>query len=379
MNKNSIVLIKWGDCIDTYERIYLKKSVQVFEGALAYVPKMVEFFRNKKDYDILIISFGSRNKKIKPLKNIELKVINISPYSQYKILRVLRFISTNFLLFVYLLRKNPTKILNMGGLRYLPITIIYSFLSNTEIYKFLAGWIEGHIFLNKLLVKMIEKRISKVISINKINIDILHNFGYSGEWDLYRHKCKVISKSQIKSTELSRDKKFRVLFLGRLAYVKGIDILQEVVLKAKKDISFYVIGDGPYYESLKSFKHENGLNNLHLLGYIPNREIYSFIKDSDVGFMPSKSEGIPGVVIEFMLMETPVVASNVGGIPEIITDGENGFLLNPNDVDGYLKKFEQIKNDKQLLLDLSKGTLKAKKEILNFNKDFLYHLEKIIE
>lgn len=377
MNGNRVVFIKHSDCINEYRYIYQKKCGQVSDGADPYLKQIIDFFEKRREYSISVISLGNRSCKFTPQKNIELRVLNDN--SRNKVLALLRFMKNSLSMFVYLARRRPAKIISLGHINYVPLLLMYSYLSRSEIYLFLAGWIKGHVFLNRLTVKMIEAKIVKVFSRNEANIDILRSLGYSRECSLYRPRYEEIPKSQIKPTALRKDKNFKVLFVGRLAPVKRIDILQEVALRTKdKGISIYIIGNGPHYESLKCFKYRNGLSNLNLLGFIPNREVYSFIRDSDIGIMPSDSEGLGKTALEFMIMETPVIASTVGGTPEIVKDGVNGFLIEPDDVDGYCLKVEQLQNDRDLLADLSRGTLQAKAEILNSDKNFSYYLGEIL-
>jgi len=377
VTSNRIVFIKHSDCISEYKHIYENDYAEIADGPEPYLKQIISVFE-KKNFCMSILSLGDRNSEFHPRKNIELRVIKNK--SQGAISRALQFVNNNFILFVYLVKRDPGKIINLGDLSYLPLLLTYSYLSGSDIYLFLAGLVERNIILNRLSVKMMNKRISKVVSRNRVNIDVLHSLGYSGEWDLYKPHYEQVCSTQLRATELRKDNNFKVLFIARLAFVKGIDVLQTVAFKAKEQgISFYVIGDGPYYERLRVFKQHNEVKNLHPIGFMQHRDVSTYIKDSDIGFVPSKSEGVCKTALEFMLMETPVVASHVGGIPEIVTDGVNGFLVDPGAVDGFLKRIVQLQNDKALLSQLSQGASKAKMEILNYGKNFSCHLEEIFK
>jgi glycosyltransferase involved in cell wall biosynthesis len=372
-----VIFIKHGDCVAEYNNIYKKEDTQISDGNEPYSKEIIDFFKNKTDYRISIFSMGLDKRHFLSEENIELSVVKQRAHNKWS--KFIDILKAQSVLLIYLLKRMPNKIIYIADLNYLLVVMVYSFFSHRKIFLFLPGSIEKHRIMNRLIV-FAENLFSKVISRNKKNIDILDNLGYSRRGDIYYPKYSEIYTSNIIPTELAKDDNFKVLFIGRLTYVKGIDILEEVVFKTRnEDISFYIIGDGPCYRRLELIKRKNKLRNLHLLGFMPNRRIYSFISDSDVGFLPSKSEGVCKTALEFMLMETPVVASAVGGIPEIVEDGINGFLIEPNDINGFLQKFEQLKNDRDLVLHLKRGTLEAKKKILSFNKTFRYYLEIIFQ
>ena len=70
--------------------------------------------------------------------------------------------------------------------------------------------------------------------------------------------------------------------------------------------------------------------------------------------VPSLSEGLPRVILEAQALSKPVIASRVGGIPEIIKDGENGFLVNPGDADDLAEKLRILLSDKKLAIEMGK-------------------------
>jgi len=373
----NIIFLKYGDCINEYNYIFNKKRREFYDGQEPYLKQIVDYFREKQNYNVSILSLGTRNKSLNPKQNLELRVVD--QFSTNRILRLLKILKTHIILFFWLLKRSPKKILYLGDLNYILVLFMHSLLLRTKIFLFLAGSVEIHPLLTRLLA-VTGKYCYEIISITQRNIEILRRMGLSKKCHLFYPRLRKISKSMINSTELRKDKNFKVLFVGRLSYVKGLDILKKVVLAAKdKNISFYIIGNGPYYRELMLFKYIYNLENLYFLGFMQNEKIYSFIHDSDVGIMPSKSEGFPQVALEFMIMETPVIASRVGGIPEIIRDGNSGIMVDANDADGFLRKIELLRNNRNLYLDLLRGTKEMKERILNFNRNFSYYLKKILE
>lgn len=91
------------------------------------------------------------------------------------------------------------------------------------------------------------------------------------------------------------------------------------------DCKFILIGDGPERKKLEKLIEDNKLTNNFFLGPLDNASAY--LKAFDVFILPSVKEGMPYTILEAMLAEVPIVATKVGGIPEMIIDGKNGFLV----------------------------------------------------
>ncbi len=115
-------------------------------------------------------------------------------------------------------------------------------------------------------------------------------------------------------------------FVGRLSHEKGIDRFCRAadIVRERSDVSFHVFGDGPMRPQLEAHypfiefhgsvtNLENRLQKLRLLA------------------MPSRAEGLPMAALEAMASGLPVLASRVGGLPELIDDGQNGWLIDSND------------------------------------------------
>lgn len=121
--------------------------------------------------------------------------------------------------------------------------------------------------------------------------------------------------------------------IGRLSPEKGVDLalrVHHIVARRLPDARLFVIGEGPARASLERQAEQLGIGpSVCWLGYRDDlAEVY---RQLAVLLIPSRSEGLPNVALEAMAYGIPVVATSVGGLPEVVTDGENGFLAPPDD------------------------------------------------
>lgn len=127
----------------------------------------------------------------------------------------------------------------------------------------------------------------------------------------------------------------KVGILARLHPVKGVAIFikaAQQVLQKRQDVEFFIGGDGEEKEKLRKLAKELGVDNkLHFLGYI--EDPYSFISQIDINTNTSYSESFPYVILEGGVFKRPIIASNVGGIKELVIDGETGLLFEAGDVE----------------------------------------------
>ncbi len=127
-----------------------------------------------------------------------------------------------------------------------------------------------------------------------------------------------------------------ILSVGRLIDWKGMNFLIEAlpeVLKRYPDTRLYIIGTGPEQENLRKKSTELNITKaVHFLGNVRSEDILNYFYSADVFVLPSinksgETEGLGVVLLEAMAAGCPVIGSNVGGIPDIIIDGETGFLV----------------------------------------------------
>lgn len=132
-----------------------------------------------------------------------------------------------------------------------------------------------------------------------------------------------------------RENEKLVGIVARLADVKDHNTFidaAEIVSRANQHVKFLIVGDGPRKDDLGKMIHQKILGDrIILTGYIPRLDsIWGIL---DIFVLTSLSEGFPLSIIGALAAGTPVIATNVGGIPEIIKHGENGFLVAPRQID----------------------------------------------
>jgi glycosyltransferase involved in cell wall biosynthesis len=149
--------------------------------------------------------------------------------------------------------------------------------------------------------------------------------------------------------ELSNETQY-VLFVGSLIRRKGIDVLLQVaerVFKEQPDVVFVVIGDGPLRNRFEAISNRRDLN-VQFLGRVGRNTVIRWLSKASILLLPSYSEGLPTVSIEALASEVPVVATDVGGIPEVVIDGQTGYLFPSGDVQLCAEKVLKLLNNERL-------------------------------
>jgi glycosyltransferase involved in cell wall biosynthesis len=138
----------------------------------------------------------------------------------------------------------------------------------------------------------------------------------------------------------SRDSSMRenvVAYVGRMVEGKGIMEFVDaipMILNKRQDVSFLIGGDGPLRDKVLDKLQTSGLaGRVQVRGWIPDDEYPNCLNDIKLLVLPSISEGLPGVVQQAMPCGTVVLATSVGGVPDLIRDEETGFILANNTPD----------------------------------------------
>ena len=185
----------------------------------------------------------------------------------------------------------------------------------------------------------------KIINISNYeqNQAIKYGFNKNKMIMIYNGVEDKVNKSNLK---LNWDRnKINLLFVGRLDRQKGLDLFLDVYNKMELDnVHLYVIGTSVLDNSLPK-----NTETVTYLGWVDNKDIDAYYQACDAVIMPSRWEGFGLVAIEAMRNSKPVIASNMGALPELIKNNINGYIFD-------------IKNDKvlkEILLNINKNELQV--------------------
>jgi glycosyltransferase involved in cell wall biosynthesis len=169
--------------------------------------------------------------------------------------------------------------------------------------------------------------------------------------------------SDLKAIEKSTNNKIWIN-VGSFVKEKNHSFLLEIFaeyLKEDKQNELWLIGDGPLRNQLEEqAKHLDITQKVKFWGYQSNAVAY--IKAADIMVMPSKIEGLPGVILEALSCGKPVIASAVGGIPEVVHNDENGYVINEFDKAAYISKIKKVLSDQGLREKMSQNAQKLIQE-----------------
>ena len=138
------------------------------------------------------------------------------------------------------------------------------------------------------------------------------------------------------------------VYFGRITEEKGV----ETVIKAYEKLPEYtvkIMGDDTTEEAtkLKNYVKKHKIKNVEFLGFKSGEELENIIKAARFTLIPSIwYDNLPNTALESFQYSKPVIASNIGSLPELVIDGENGYLFNPSDEEDLIKKIKMLDDDK---------------------------------
>ena len=255
----------------------------------------------------------------------------------------------------------------------------YKVLSNRKINLIFTahGWAinenrpKWQIKLIKLFSKITALFYNKIICVSEYDCKIALENNITSEDKLITvHNGIDIKNIDFLTREEAQKKllkKTSPLVIGTIAEWtsnKGLTYLLKAIkeIKNKKfDVVLIGSGENPDKEKLKKIIKKKKLKNIHLIEFVPNA--VNYLKAFDIFILPSTKEGLPYTIIEAMIAEIPIIATNVGGIPEMIENNVNGILIEPKNPEIIGNKILELINNPEIVQKLTqKSKQKAEEE-----------------
>jgi glycosyltransferase involved in cell wall biosynthesis len=144
--------------------------------------------------------------------------------------------------------------------------------------------------------------------------------------------------------------RFVIGWLGRMTAIKRVqDVVASFAALRRRGVeaTLCLVGDGPDREPAERLAHELGvMRDVLFVGY--QRDVAPYYEFLDALILTSANEGTPVVAIEALAAGKPVVSTRVGGVPDVVEDGEDGLLVAPQDVEGLADALERLAGDRDL-------------------------------
>lgn len=170
-----------------------------------------------------------------------------------------------------------------------------------------------------------------------------------------------------------------VVTVARLFAQKGYEYVipaAEKVLQKRPDTHFLFVGDGPMYDELTGkLREKNILSNFHFAGLVPPAEVAAYIAQADMLWHLSLHEGLPRAVVQALAVGIPAVGFALDGTPEVIINGQTGFLTAAEDVDAVAEYAVKLLDDPELCRTLGENGKKRVLEQFDWRRmsDILEH------
>lgn len=236
---------------------------------------------------------------------------------------------------------------------------------NTDLINRFQTWIDIKMLRGADGIIIVCDYMRKILLANKIDDDKVH-------------VIKNVVKPKKEYVKKSTPKFRRIIGVGRLSLEKRWDLFIKMAGRLLQDldyVEFIIYGEGKLKESLQQQINCLGLSNkVKLAGYVREKDL--LYDNADILVICSDTEGIPFVLLEAMERGIAVIATRVGGIPEIITDGENGLLVDVGDFEGMADSLKRLLLDDILRANITDNARKYL-ENMSCNHNLVWELEQI--
>ena len=230
--------------------------------------------------------------------------------------------------------------------------------------KSLLGAIEGKYYRDN---KIYTKQINKIITPSEFYKEKLEEDGIKSEKIEALHNFIDVDDYNVKIEDEGY-----ALYYGRIIKEKGVLNLIKA-FKNIKNYQLYIAGNGPDIEKVKKYIKDNKLEDkIKLLGFLNSDEVKEYVRKARFVVVSSVwYENCPYSVLETLAMGKPIIGSNLGGIPELVKDNENGLIYKYNDIKELKNKMQELFDNKEEAIRLGKIAKESAKK--DFSKELYYN------
>jgi glycosyltransferase involved in cell wall biosynthesis len=232
-------------------------------------------------------------------------------------------------------------------------------LTNIIVYFFQILFSDGIILVTNRLYQT-----EPLLSIFKSKTCVAYGIPSKSFFDEVKPQCNIMERKNI------------VCFIGSARFVKGFHIFINAarLTSSKNNVLFLIIGKYSKcepkhlneYLNLKEVKKR--FKNIQFVGRIPHSTLINYLCDAKLLVLPSLTEGLPSAVVEAMACGTPVLATPVGAICDLIKDGQTGLIIQENSPAYVSERILQILEENELLQNISKRSSEFVKGFFSFEK-----------
>jgi len=344
-----------------------------------HLPTLVRLVYKITNYNVFVIPIGVDFKELEMIRGVQiLEVIHKSSSNIF--IKMLKYLQTQLKVLqriISIWRTADIFIFFVGGeLLFIPVIALK--LLRKKVVMMPAGVVTKVYAVKK---DAFYKFLSLLTSINFSLADKI--IVYSGrllqELGIENYASKVIIAHEhfVNFAKFTVEKKISerpnmVGYIGRLSEEKGVLNLIEavpLVLMKRADICFMIIGGGNLSDEIIKIIRANGLQaHVKLTGQVSHNDVPRYLNELKLLVLPSFTEGLPNVILEAMACGTPVLATPIGAIPDIVKDGETGFLLKSNDPKHIANRIIELLGKPKLLEKVSVSAYNYVRENFSYEK-----------
>jgi glycosyltransferase involved in cell wall biosynthesis len=336
-----------------YRSIGIVTKPIVSKGALVPLSNLID----------IVSSFSSSihvitgNEGINVLYNNNQIFLHVLPYKMFKNLplKILFHIYMQFMITLNLIKSKKVNIwIFFLDSHALLLPVIFAKLMNKKIIFALTSSLQKSAKAQKDTIANV-LIYSERFNYNLADCIIIHSENLKYECSLERFDTKLsiayeyfLDFEQFQVLKPYNERANLIGYVGRLSEEKGIlNFVTSIpeILTVKKDVQFLIAGDGPLRNEIEKYIENADLSDrVKIIGWIPHEELLYFLNKLNLLVIPSFTESGPIIALEAMACGTPILATKVGHILNIIEDGKNGFILENNSPSCICKNVIRVMN-----------------------------------